>query len=57
MNSMGFSYDDLKKINPRIIYCSISGFGARGPDRLKPGYDLIASAIGGLMSITGPEVH
>lgn len=56
MNSMGFGYDVLKEINPRIVYCSISGFGARGPDRKKPGYDLVASGIGGLMSITGPEV-
>lgn len=55
MNSMGFGYDVLKEINPRIVYCSISGFGARGPDRKKPGYDLVASGIGGLMSITGPE--
>ena len=53
---MGFGYDVLKKMNKRLIYASISGFGAHGPDHVKPGYDMVASAVGGLMSITGPAV-
>lgn len=47
------SYDDLKKINPRLIYCSITGFGQDGPLSQLAGYDFIIQAMGGLMSITG----
>jgi crotonobetainyl-CoA:carnitine CoA-transferase CaiB-like acyl-CoA transferase len=49
----GLAYEDLKKINPRIIYCSISGFGQSGPSAHRPGYDFIFQGMGGLMSITG----
>lgn len=50
---LGFSYEVCKEINPRIIYASISGFGQTGPYSYRPGYDLIAQAMGGAMSITG----
>jgi len=56
MEKLGLSYDVLKKVNPRIIYASISGFGQYGPYRDRLAYDLIAQAMGGIMSITGwPE--
>jgi glutaryl-CoA transferase len=53
MARYGLSYDDLKVINPRLIYCSITGFGQDGPMAHLPGYDYIVQGIGGLMSITG----
>ena len=53
MDKMGVGYDVLKEVNPRIIYGAVSGFGCYGPDSKRPGYDIIAQATGGLMSITG----
>lgn len=53
MKRLGFSYEDCKKINPGLIYASISGFGQYGPNAMRPGYDLIGQAMGGSMSITG----
>jgi crotonobetainyl-CoA:carnitine CoA-transferase CaiB-like acyl-CoA transferase len=53
MARYGLSYDDLKRINPRLIYCSVTGFGQNGPMAHLPGYDFIIQGIGGLMSITG----
>src|SRR5579864_5817067 len=49
----GLAYDDVKKINPRIVYCSITGFGQSGPYAHRPGYDFVFQGMGGLMSITG----
>lgn len=55
MEKFGLGYEDLKKINPAIIYATSSGFGHTGPYSQKPGYDIIAQAMGGIMSLTGPE--
>jgi len=49
----GLGYDDLKKTNPGLIYCSVTGFGQTGPYKDRPGYDFMAQGMGGLMSITG----
>lgn len=53
MERLGFGYKSCSEMNPRLIYASISGFGQYGPNSYKPGYDLIAQAMGGSMSITG----
>ncbi|MEK7437052.1 MAG: CaiB/BaiF CoA-transferase family protein [Pseudomonadota bacterium] len=49
----GLAYDDLKQINPRLIYCSVTGFGQTGPYREHPGYDFMIQGMGGMMSVTG----
>lgn len=51
---LGVGYAELTKINPRLIYCSISGYGRSGSQALRPGYDFVVQAEAGLMSITGP---
>ena len=48
-------WKDLKKINPRLIYCSVTGFGQTGPYRERPGYDFMIQGMGGFMSITGEK--
>lgn len=53
MEKFGLSYDVLKEINPALIYAACSGFGRTGPYALKPAYDIIVQAMGGIMSITG----
>ncbi|PRZ40522.1 formyl-CoA transferase [Antricoccus suffuscus] len=53
LNRYGLGYEDLKKINPRLIYCSITGYGQTGPMAPKPGYDFVFQGAGGLMSYTG----
>jgi len=55
MEKLGFGYERLRELNPGLIYCSISGFGNTGPYRLKPGYDVLAQAMGGMMGVTGYE--
>jgi crotonobetainyl-CoA:carnitine CoA-transferase CaiB-like acyl-CoA transferase len=49
----GLAYDDLKQVNPRLIYCSVTGFGQTGPYREHPGYDFMIQGMGGMMSVTG----
>ncbi|OVZ55057.1 CoA transferase [Pigmentiphaga sp. NML080357] len=49
----GLDYDTLSRINPGLVYCSITGYGQDGPSAHKPGYDFVFQALGGLMSITG----
>lgn len=53
MDKLGFSYESVKAVNPEIVYASISGFGQTGPYRKLPGYDVIAQAMSGMMSVTG----
>lgn len=53
MEGLGLGYDELRKLNPRLIYAAISGFGQTGPYSDRPGYDIIGQAMGGLLSITG----
>lgn len=55
MEKLGVGYDVLKEVNPRIVYGAISGFGSYGPLHERPGYDIIAQAMSGLMSLTGVE--
>ncbi len=53
LDRLGLGYEHLKEINPGLIYCSVSGYGYDGPYATRPGYDFIAQAEGGIMSVTG----
>ncbi len=53
LDRYGLGYGDLKKINPKLIYCSVTGFGQTGPWRERPGYDFMIQGMSGLMSVTG----
>ncbi|XP_058152740.1 succinate--hydroxymethylglutarate CoA-transferase isoform X6 [Dasypus novemcinctus] len=55
LSEVGLGYEDIEKIAPHIIYCSITGYGQTGPMSQRAGYDAVASAVSGLMHITGPE--
>lgn len=55
LKKFGLDYETLKATNPRLIYCSITGFGHTGPRAHEPGYDFLIQGIGGMMSITGPD--
>ncbi|MGG0935717.1 CaiB/BaiF CoA-transferase family protein [Brevibacillus centrosporus] len=55
LDQMGLGYEQIRQINPKLIYCSVSGFGRTGPEKNRAGYDLLLQGYGGLMSITGEE--
>lgn len=55
MEKFGLSYEEIIELNPKIVYCSITGFGETGPYKHSPGYDFIIQAMSGLMSITGTK--
>jgi len=55
MDRLGIGYDVLKEINPKIIYCAISGFGQTGPDAKKPAYDQIIQGLSGVMAVNGDK--
>lgn len=55
LDRYGLGYDDLRKLNPKLIYCSISGFGRTGPNKHRAGYDFLIQGEGGLMSLTGED--
>lgn len=55
MERLGFGYDAMSAINPRIVYCAISGFGQTGPDAFKPAYDQIIQGLSGVMAVNGDE--
>ncbi len=55
MDRLGIGYDVLKGINPKLIYCAISGFGQTGPDAFKPAYDQIIQGLSGVMAVNGDE--
>jgi len=53
LDRYGLGYDALRKVNPGLVYCSVTGFGHSGPWRERPGYDFMIQGMGGLMSVTG----
>ncbi|XP_031785369.1 succinate--hydroxymethylglutarate CoA-transferase [Nasonia vitripennis] len=55
LSKMGLGYDEIKNVAPHLIYCSLTGYGSEGPYSKRPGYDVIAASLGGLMHITGPK--
>ncbi|XP_029160244.1 succinate--hydroxymethylglutarate CoA-transferase-like [Nylanderia fulva] len=55
LSSMGLGYEDIAKVAPHLIYCSMTGYGFKGPYANRPGYDVIAASLGGLLHITGSK--
>jgi formyl-CoA transferase len=55
MERLGFSFQKLRELNPKLIYCAISGFGQTGPDAYKPAYDQIIQGLSGVMAVNGDE--
>ncbi|MEG2433788.1 MAG: CaiB/BaiF CoA-transferase family protein, partial [Acinetobacter sp.] len=55
LKKYGLDYESLSAINPKLVYCSITGFGQTGPRAPEPGYDFIIQGMGGLMSVTGEK--
>ncbi|WP_231509444.1 CaiB/BaiF CoA-transferase family protein [Nocardia sp. NRRL WC-3656] len=55
LERLGFSWDRLREINSRLIYCAVSGFGATGPMRARPAYDQVIQGLSGIMSVTGTK--
>lgn len=56
LERLGFGWDRLREINPRLVYCAVSGFGSTGPMRSRPAYDQVVQGLSGIMSVTGtPE--
>ncbi len=57
LDRFGLGYEHMVAVNPSLIYCSISGFGSKGPYAQRGGYDVIAGAYAGLVHVTGPKVY
>ncbi|MFF3575165.1 CaiB/BaiF CoA transferase family protein [Nocardia jiangxiensis] len=55
LERLGFGWDQLRQINPRLVYCAVSGFGATGPMRTRPAYDQVIQGLSGIMSVTGTK--
>ncbi|KAL1124377.1 hypothetical protein AAG570_001006 [Ranatra chinensis] len=55
MDKLGLGYEKVRELAPHLIYCSISGYGEKGPYRNRPGFDVIAASVGGLINITGAQ--
>ena len=55
MEKLGLGYEDVRKVNPRIVYAAASAFGPLGKDSTRPGLDIVGQAMGGMMAVNGPE--
>ncbi|XP_043275213.1 succinate--hydroxymethylglutarate CoA-transferase [Venturia canescens] len=55
LSKMGLGWEEMKRVAPQLVYCSLTGYGTSGPYSQRPGYDVIAASIGGLLHITGPK--